>query len=160
MVGPWIAFLKARGGRKLSDIEYLAIKDFDGKRVDVDAGPITITNTVTETDIVTLTANSGKDLYLADAVLRGYNDTGSNSSFNMRARLYLNGVEVESFQFEVVAVSGSYKIEFKTKGIAVAATEIIKITLQHSSASATRITKNYGKLVAFEETTDESPAIA
>ena len=58
---PWLVFLR-KSGKKLSDIEFLSIKEFGGKLVEND-------NTVDNAtgDLATLTANSGKDMYLASA---------------------------------------------------------------------------------------------
>ena len=59
MVFPWIPFLFG-AKKRLSDIEYLSIKEFDGKRVDVD-NSMSLNDTSTETDLVTQTASSGKE---------------------------------------------------------------------------------------------------
>lgn len=156
MVGPWILFAPRKKGGKLSDIEYLSIKDFDGKRVDVDA--VTDVNlTTTETDLATQTASSGKDMYLAGARVTGTIDVAGGAGSSTILRLRVNGVDVEQKRFEELADESEFSYTFLTKGVKVAATEIIKITAQHSNT--TQQSKLKSKLLLFEETTGESPQV-
>ena len=152
---PWNLFLKEGGKKRLSDIEYLAIKDFDGKRVDND-GEVTLAATTTETTIVTVTANSGKDMYLGGAEASWLQSAGATNN-SITFRLFLNAVELEKkvFERENLGDDGSYL--FLTKGAKVAATQIIKITAQNGDAGPTTI--HNGKLILFEETTGETPAV-
>lgn len=152
---PWLVFLKESGKKRLSDIEYLSIKEFGGKRVDADA-ETAITNTSTETDIVTVTASSGKDMYLAGAKMKS---TGTVvTTTNVTYRLFANGVELEKVTFTGEGPNSEQSFNFLTKGVKVAATQIIKLTGQNSDATATTVTY-FGKLILFEETTGESPAV-
>jgi len=155
MVGPWIHALFGRR-KRLSDIEYLAIKDNDGKRVDADA-EVSIADSGTETDIVTVTANSGKDMYLGGAKMNFATTVGSGST-DVTFRLFVNGVELEKFVFRAKALGLEGSFEFLTKGVKVAATQIIKLTGQNSDATSKTVAY-YGKLILFEETTGESPQV-
>ena len=158
MVFPWIAFLK-ESKKRLSDIEFLAIKEFDGKRVDADA-QTTVSNTTTETDVVTVTANTGKDMYLASATV--HVNMSVSQTFDATYRLYANGTVVDAAYTKYLISSSDvqyYAIKFDTKGIKVAANQIIKITVQHSTATSTSVTVNAGKLVLWEEDTGNSPQV-
>jgi hypothetical protein len=149
------AILFNRRGKKLSDIEFLAIKEFGGK-VRSNEGTAT-----TATDLATLTANTGKDMYLATAKcsVRG---TGSSISLAI-VELLINGVVVETFHYRSQwSVGGSVakntidaqSYEFKNIGRKVAAGQIIKLrTLGMQTASAE------GYIECFEEDTGASPAI-
>ncbi len=139
----------------MSDIEFLAIKEFDGKRVDAD-GTVSIGTTV-ETDVVTVTAGGGNDMYLGEASFHADVTNGVATS-DLTARLYANGVEIETKIWRNLATGSNIELKFITKGEKVATGQIIKITIQASSGTMT-IT-NFGKLVLFEETTGESPQIA
>lgn len=150
---PWIPFLFGEG-KKLSDIEYLAIKEFDSKLVKAD-GDITATG-----DIASLTASSGKDMYLASAKCVVYSE-GVNASVSFTIVLKVNGTVEETFRgflgldSATTDGTGDYQYEFNLKGAKVAATEIIKI-------EATVLGANIGvagELMCIEETTGESPQV-
>jgi len=155
VVFPWILFLKG-GKKRLSDIEYLSIKDFDGKRVDVD-DILSITTSSTELDAATQTAGSGKDMYLAGANITSI-ITLQSQAFSIIFRLYVNGTVVETLEVEGVALADEYSLTFLTKGVKVAATQIIKITAQQSGTTG-RSSQHRSKLMLFEEATGESPQI-
>ena len=152
MVGPWIHALWSRG-KRLSDIEYLSIKDHDGKRVDADA-TVTITNT-TELDVVTKTASSGKDMWLGGASI-SWSRTVTAGTPRVVFQLYINGAVDERADFVDTALGKHGEYKFLIKGIKVAATQIIKITVDQTSSVSTLVD---GKLILFEETTGESPQI-
>ena len=159
---PWALWLKNRGGGRLSDIEYLSIKDYgtdgtDSKRVDVD-DEISISNTTTETDLATATASSGKDMYLAGASWSGTGFSSGSVSFSIK--LYVNTVEVEQYKSSLATSTSGDKHTFLTKGVKVAAGDIIKITMKHTATGATVGTVNRSTLILFEEATGESPAIS
>jgi len=141
---PWIPFLKKRGGKKLSDIEFLAIKEFDGK-LRSNEGALAANGT-----LCTLTANTGKDMYIARAkvILRGASKTGT-------AELTVNGTVVETVDLATGSSSINTEYEFKNVGHKVAATEIIKIEITASSATPVY----EGFIECFEEDTGESPQI-
>lgn len=143
------AFIQKKG--KLSDIEYLSIKEFGGKRVDVDAQQSVATTT--ETDLSTQTANASKDMYLGNA--SGSFKKGTATTTTIELRLYANAVLIEELEL-YVGVNGFGTYEFKTKGIKVDATQIIKITVKQDNANA--IIHN-SKLVLWEEDTGDSPQI-
>ena len=102
MVFPWALFLKESGRRKLSDIEYLSIKDFGGKRVDVYT-ETSVVNTATETDICTQTANTDKDMYLAKAQADG-TASASTATDQCTIRLYVNGTKVEEHIIRISSI--------------------------------------------------------
>ena len=153
---PWIPFLF--GVRKsLSDIEYMSIKDFDGKRVDVDAST-TVNATVTETDLATQTASSGKDMYLAKASCQVEVDL-KGVDFTFIVKLYANGVQIDAKSFRALTVDQREEIDFKPIGVKVAATQIIKMTITHNVSSANTKTITLSQLMLFEESTGDSPQV-
>jgi len=145
---PWLVFLK-RSGKKLSDIEYLSIKEFDGKLVQNDG-----TRTTTG-DLATLTAGSGKDMYLASAKIIVVDDDVNNVKSAI-ITLDVNGVVLATAELGGTSeTQGSFIYEFATKGFKVAATEIIKLEVTANTGTA----DVYGELICFEEDTGASPAV-
>jgi len=108
--------------RKLGDIEYLSIKEFEGKRVDKHDNQ-TLT-TATETDLATQTASGGKDMYLASASFRIA--VGFIGSPTIIMRLFVNGVVVERYEINQIDDSEEVDYTFTTKGVKVETTQIIK----------------------------------
>jgi len=147
MVGPWIHALFGRK-KRLSDIEYLAIKEFDGKMVK--NGSIRTTTG----DIATLTASSGKDMYLAKAVIVA--DGVGTSLDTIRVDLKINGTTEEIFSGEMISGQGVVPFHFGLTGVKVAATEIIKLELITIDSNAIAVA---GMIECFEETTGESPQV-
>ena len=150
---PWLVFLK-KAGKKLSDIEFLAIKEFDGKLV---------SNTDIQDDgatgnTATLTASSGKDLYLAKAQVTVRCDT-TTSLVRGDISLKANAVGKDRWRFSFVAGTESGQIaqthDFVVEGIKVAATQTIILDVVFSNVDFD-IT---GTLVGFEEDTGSSPAV-
>ena len=82
-----------------------------------------------------------------------------SSDCPLEIRLYINGTEIENFRGRAEANGGLDEYKFLTKGLKVAATEIIKLTVKHDGASASIGSLNRTKLMLFEEATGESPAI-
>lgn len=153
---PWIPFLFGRR-KRLSDIEFLSIKEFDGKLRQSD-GIRTTTG-----DIATLTATSGKDMYVGKAIINAANlGSGANVDQTITVALKLNAVTVETHSVEFVRGTArsdallAQTIEFISIGQKVAATQIIKLEL--ITADTTNVTVT-GTLVCFEETTGDSPQI-
>ena len=143
----------------MSDIEFLAKKEFDGKLV---------TNTGQQADGGTgnaaiLTASSGKDLYLAKASVTLRMDAVSTSFLLPEVTLVANGVVKDRVEATALANSSSgpdlavnaLKYEFTVQGIKVATTETIVIDVVSSDVDID-IT---GTLVGFEETTGDDPTI-
>lgn len=151
---PWSLFLKERR-KSLSDIEYLAIKEFDGKLV---------TNTDQQADggtgnTATLTASAGKDLYLAKAQVTVRVDVGTVLILG-EITLVANGVVKDRWEFAMahsaqVTTPNEITHDFAVKGIKVAATETIVIDVVISNVDF----DIDGTLVGFEETTGESPQV-
>lgn len=155
MVGLPLILVQVGGVKKtLSDIEYLAIKEFDNKRVDVFAEIDQATIAVT--DLVTQTANVGKDMYLAKASIV-WNKTGATNA-GITARLFINGVKED----EVLWSTGTLTTQqeqyiFTTESIKVLTGQIIKIEVL--SDSANDVINYKGKLLLWEEDTGTTPAI-
>ena len=150
MVFPWIQFLGAK--KRLSDIEYLAIKEFDGKLRSAE-GFLSATG-----DLATLTATAGKDMYIARAKVVFFVNTGSAAgSVGDEVVLKINDVIVETakFSFGTNAGGTTFEYEFKNVGQNVAATQIIKLEVITLDAS----TDVEGFIECFEETTGDSPAV-
>jgi len=152
---PWIAFLKSRAGGKLSDIEFLAIKEFGSKRVDVDDS---LSSALTgEKDLAVATAASGKDMYLASASFSFAKSSATADDVFMR--LYINGTQIEEITYQnlpQVPPGNNWQYEFKTKGVKVAATQIIKITKEQVTTNNINFES---KLVLFEEATGATPQV-
>jgi len=152
MIFPIIQFLRRKG--KVSDIEFMAIKEFDGKLVH-NEGALTAAGT-----LCTLTASSGKDLYLAKAVVYVKVDTVNVAAEVATIELQANGVVIETVG--VGKESGAstvseigYVIHLAGHGIKVAATQILKLeaTVLDGAISLE------GAIYGFEETTGDSPAV-
>ena len=143
------AFIQRKG--KLSDIEFLAIKEFDSKLRTNEGGLDGATG-----DVATLTANTGKDMYLAKAkISSGYDGTGT---LGLVAELSLNGTVVETvYSNGAVGNIGimDQNYEFVNIGQKVAAGEIIKIAV---TGIGTGIHVE-GTVVCFEEDTGADPRI-
>jgi len=141
-------------------LQYLAQKEFNGDRVDVD-GKLTISNSAAETDLVTQTANVGKDMYLASASIPSSFVGAINQSYNILYQLYANGVVIDQIEIKIIETATvneeSIPLLFKTKGIKVATGQIIKITVKHSIATANSNSTTTGKLQLWEENTGVSP---
>jgi len=155
MVGPWIHALFERK-KRLSDIEYLAIKEFGGKLV---------TNTGEQADggtgnTATLTASAGKDLYLAKAKATVRLDANSNLIVG-EITLVANSVIKDRWVFSAASgqsasgANGELQHEFIISGIKVAATQTIVLDVVASDADYDIA----GTLVGIEETTGDSPAV-
>jgi len=152
---PWLVFLK-RAGKRLSDIEYLAIKEFDSKLVENESTQ----GTGATGDLGTLTASSGKDMYLASAKCSF--QAATNAGGKAQVELKVNGVIKETAVLHVVSSSGtangkgsqSMEYEFKNIGQKVAATQIIKLEV---ISNTTAIVEGY--VQCFEEDTGASPAV-
>ncbi len=139
----------------MGDIEYLSIKEFDGK-LRKNEGVLSATGT-----LATLTANSGKDMYIARAKCVFFSNTASTgTSGSAKIELQVNGIVVESLRTFLVMVAGSqqmltFEYEFKNIGHKVAATQVIKLEV---TAMPTTIDVE-GFIECFEETTGETPQI-
>ena len=144
-------------GRKLSDLEFLSIKEFNGKRVDVNA-LLSLNDTVTETDLVTQTANAGKDMYLGEASIGGQ-ATNVPALDNVVYKLFVNAIEIDRYRKEQPTEFESWTYTFTTKGIKVTTGQIIKITAKNSAAGANVNSRQQGKLILWEENTGISPQI-
>ena len=136
----------------MGDSAFLAKKEFDGKRVDVNA---TYNNTgnSNENDIATETANTGKDMYIHEARVNA--ELNSVTSKSTTFRLYLNGVEVDKFQDLIIQDQQKFFQFHGIKGRKVLAGQIIKITAQNNNA--TNGVQGYAELILYEEDTGVDP---
>jgi len=153
MIGPWIHALFERG-RKISDIEYQSIKEFDGKLV-TGEGSGTATG-----DLVTKTASGGKDMYVASAKIIAKRTSNAVGNKNVEVVLKANGtiVETASLGFHYASGEGGSSVldyQFIWKG-KVATGQIIKLEIISIDSSM----NVDGILVLFEEDTGASPAIS
>lgn len=128
---PVITFLKERK-KRVSNIEYLAVKEKEGKLRE-DEGFLSAAG-----DLAKLTANTGKDMYLASAkcVFFVNNVSTNHGSAGDKVVLKINGVIKETARFSFLhsgtgTTSGGTTLygyyEFKNIGQKVAAGQIIKI---------------------------------
>lgn len=133
----------------MSDIEYLSVKEFEGK-LRTDEGT---QNGVTG-DLGTLTASVGKDMYLAKAkVSWEINDAATRVG---TVELKINGVAVEKYTFRGESpefTADSY--EFVNIGQKVETGDIIKLEVTQSGTNV----DVEGTIVCFEEDTGTSPQI-
>lgn len=142
---------------QLSDIQFLAVKEFQGK-LRSDEGFLSAVG-----DLATLTANTGKDMYLARASVTFFPNTATfQGTTPDEAVLKINGVIVESAKVSLVrhTSAGSTNItetyEFKNIGRKVLAGQIIKIEVITLSATI----DVEGFIECFEETTGATPRLA
>lgn len=144
----------------MSDIEFLAVKEFGSKLVKDDANSTAITSGGGETDLLTITASSGKDMYYGRAG-GSFRTTGSGVTL-LTLRFYLNGTQKSERAYRVDSEGNIERGDelnemFKEMaGQKVAATQIIKITGQTSNANATFD----GAMACWEEDTGASPALS
>lgn len=146
------------GVKTLGDIEFLSIKESQGKLRTVD-GPIVTTTGVG----ATITANVGKDMYLAKAQAEVSLDTGTSSEEGpVVLQLRFNGVVVDTKRVmpTIQASEGgdsSYLIDFDVGiGRKVATGQIIDINVLTNNTNESIITSS---LEVFEENTGVSPQI-
>jgi len=142
------------GPNVTGDIAFLSKKTFGGKLV---------TNTGEQADggtgnTATLTASSGKDLYLAKAKVTVRMDAATSLIVG-EVTLVVNSVIKDRWVFSgsaeagVGGTTGELQHEFAVQGVKVAATQTIVIDVVASDADYD-IT---GTLVGFEETTGDDP---
>jgi len=156
MVFPWVSFLKERK-KRVSDIEFLAVKEKEGKIRSAE-GFLSVTG-----DLATLTANTGKDMYLAKAKCCVFLRASANDISEARIELKLNGVIIETVQIAIQGSSGTSSgkgmgygdYEFKNIGRKVLAGQIIKLEV----AAIPTTSDVEGFIECFEETTGEDPRI-
>lgn len=130
---------------KLSDIEYLMIKEFGGK-LKHDEGSATATGT-----LCSVTAGSGKDLYVARAKV----SASFTSSFpSATVELQANGVTIETVTLKFDNDQSAYEeYEFKNVGHKVDATQVLR--LQITALTSTLTVEGFIECV--EETDGASP---
>ena len=149
------SILAPRGGvSTLSDILFLAKKEFDGKLLS-NEGSLTAAG-----DLATLTAGTGKDMYIARAKVNIHLDGSNTFAAGDEVVLKVNNVIVETYK-PTHALStaadgdGGPQYEFKNVGHRVTAGQIIKlevITLDTQSEVE-------GFIECFEEDTGVDPVI-
>ena len=152
MVFPPTHWFQGLGGRRarLSDIEFLAKKEFDGKLRQNDG---TRASSVTG-DLATLTANTGKDMYLAKAKISAIME--NSTSADLDVELKVNGVIKATWSARLdVTDAPITNYEFAVTGLKVAATQIIKIEVITINTGM----EVNGELVCFEEDTGVDPTI-
>lgn len=157
-LAPWggipllVARLLIEGGvATLSDIIVLAKKEFEGKVRSVEGQSSAVG------DLVTITANTGKDMYLARAVVTFYQNAGGTATAD-QVELKLNGVIKETARYSGAvnangAGFGGNAYEFKNIGQKVAAGQIIKLEIIGLDAD----TDCEGMIEVFEEDSGTDP---
>ena len=151
MIGLPLILFQVKGGEKdMGDIIDLAIKEFEGK---------TVKNNFfrsTSGTLATLTADTGKDMYLA--VAEGTIATSLTTTVvdQVTVDLVVNSVTVESISVLVDVNSrlSPYKFKFSGK-VTTGQTISIEATIG-TAGSAMQMT---GNLECFEEDTGNTPAI-
>lgn len=140
-------------GRKLSDIEFLSIKEFDGK-LRSDRGSLTTTGT-----LATLTANGSKDMYIARAKITFFADS-QDPAIGDTVELQLNGTPIETSPATMQLSTGAnevitYSYSFENIGHKVVAGQIIRLQVTVLDAQTTV----EGFIECFEEDTGTTPQI-
>jgi len=136
----------------MSDILFMSVKEHAAKKVSATGTASTVTN------VCTLTASSGKDLYLASAQFTA-KSTSSGVGAAVVVVLKLNGSTVETHDIKLAGTSDSEgefnkTIKFNHKGDKVTTTQTITIDI----TSVTTVTVN-GQIEGFEEDTGVSPFV-
>lgn len=140
----WPVFTLLKKRRSMSMLEFLAIKEFDGKLRTNESQRTAIG------DLATLTAAAGKDMYFGTAKISG-TEAGSGVSV---FELSINGTVVETARVQVSSTD-SFEYEFKNKAHKVTTGQIIKIewTVEGDTVTAE------GYIECWEENTGVSPQI-
>ena len=153
----WFMGIQGAGGI-ISDIMFLAKKEFDGKLKTAE-GTLSVAG-----DLATLTASSGKDMYLAKAYVSATTENADTAAeVSVTIELKVNGVIKGTWRAQITdrkltnesRASSSVNYQFAMTGIKVAATQIIKLEVIQVGA----LIEANGELVCFEETTGETPVI-
>ena len=155
---PNILFKIEGASKRLSDIEFLSIKEFEGKRVDDVNNGLDLVETATETDLVTQTATALHEMYLASATFI-VSVTAASSPFDVTVRLYANNIVIETFVQTSIGLGQEFTYRFRSRGNKVEADDIIKITVQNSVGAVNRATTSYGKIELWQEETGISPQV-
>jgi len=134
--------------QEMGDIEYLSKKEFDGKLRSAEG---LLSNGATGT-LVSLTANTGKDMYIAKAKINWEVSTGNTELLTLQLRL--NGVPIESYRGRA-DVADSFEYEFVNIGGKVLAGQIIEIVINTSEFNL----DVEGVIECFEEDTGSDPTI-
>ncbi len=156
-----VSILQKMASEDMGNILDLAIKEFEGK-VRSDEGLLI----ESQSDLATLTANVGKDMYLASAKVAFYNLTESQASFGAQVALSINGVVIERITYSSSSQDSgtggfnsggvlSMVYEFKNIGRKVLTGEIIKLAVTNGVADIAMV----GFIECWEEDTGVSPQI-
>ena len=108
------------------DLAFLAKKEFDGKLSSAE-GFLSVVG-----DLATITAATGKDMYIARAKITYFHNASNVLSIGDQVVLKINGVIIETSRETLVADSGVPAMtmaiyEFRNMGQKVAASQIIKL---------------------------------
>lgn len=136
------------GDTDMGDIEYLLIKAFDGKKVE------SIANSQSNGVITSLTASTGKDMYLAVATASVFQDDTTSLLEAAGVSLVVNGTVVER-GFVGGDNSLASSVNFKWRGF-VTTGQVISINIDVLDFLAHPISAT---LICFEENTGDSPQI-
>jgi len=141
------------GEDEMSDLQFLSIKEFEDKRVDINS-IYNNTNSTAENDIAIQTATTGKDMYLAEASVsfRLNSVTGKSVIFRLR----VNDVEIEKFTRTPNPQDNILRIFLQT-GLKVLTGETIRITAQNNNT--TNGVLGVAILKLWEEDTGATPQI-
>ena len=136
----------------MSDLLFLSVKEHAGK-LRTDEGFLSATG-----DLATLTATTGKDMYIGRAKVTFFANTNNALSTADEVVLKLNGSIIETSKQSVRwnaanAGGGTFEYEFKNMGHKVLAGQIIKLEVITIGAAI----DVEGFIECFEETTGESP---
>ena len=139
----------------LSDIMFLAKKEYDNKLVESQGGlPGGVTG-----DLAILTASAGKDLYIGIARVNVSLDSPGDGSGTGRIELKVNGITIAGWNFTLIVTPGeggntmdSYEFPI---GFKVTASQTIKI--ECTVAGTDVLTE--GQLVGWQESSGIDPSI-
>ena len=136
----------------MSDIQYLAIKEFNGKRADKDVS-ITKTGPQTDSVVIAQTATPGHDLYGVSVHIVYFNETGLNATIE-NFKIRQNGVTIKEIDNPS---SESGQITYDFDSIKVAAGQDIDVVV--SQSGGTLNTRYIAEMIMWEEDTNATPQI-
>lgn len=131
----------------MSDLQYLAVKEFEGKVVK-NNGTVTSTGT-----LAILTAAGGKDLYIAKAKISA---RSTSTGIILEIGLSVDGITVELFTFITTSNNLSTDYDFIIKGLKVLPTKNIQLVVNTNTSNNFNVK---GVIEGWEEDTGTSPQI-
>lgn len=164
MVGPWVHALWKRK-KRVSDIEYLSVKEFDSKLFTETSSEFTTTGVK-----ITRTVANGKNFYLAKAkvVLVGGGGSAYTGEILIHCQVKFDGTVVDNFSIAGFQEEGAGEGPGWGMSGVMAETTVIgkslvgngtkKVEVEVIAITGTNVS-GHVTLIGFEETAADSPAL-